>query len=384
MNYHQPMLGTFHCKYMIVDRRYAVLQSNNIQDNDNMEMMTHLEGPIVDSLYDMSLISWDKKLEPPLPSYNSPAAQGGLGSFGEESHHEMSQPQSAGQGSGPDVAGDIHQPGVPSQYVPEDVVTGPTATESTKRPVENQPAESDSQILESEQLDAGSEAAYKPSAARDVLEHAVDTGQLSPNPRDASDAPSSSPHQLPLRTDAVTTAFLHSSHPSLPPPQILHPSPSPLPPHTTTSPHYDASLADEVARAQSSVSPSAQRTRLQATTAHLNHTKNPTFGAGAGAAIPAGDEFTPYIAHAARAAVPMALVNRAPYGPPTDGDVYVPQNEAWLAGLRHARASVFIQSPTLNAGPVLEGILAACERGVDVFLFICLGYNDTVSGPLAR
>ena len=35
INYHRPLLGTFHAKYMIVDRKVAVVQSNNIQDNDN-------------------------------------------------------------------------------------------------------------------------------------------------------------------------------------------------------------------------------------------------------------------------------------------------------------------------------------------------------------
>ena len=30
-------------------------------------MMIQLEGPIVDSIYDMALISWHKNLEPPLP-----------------------------------------------------------------------------------------------------------------------------------------------------------------------------------------------------------------------------------------------------------------------------------------------------------------------------
>jgi phosphatidylserine/phosphatidylglycerophosphate/cardiolipin synthase-like enzyme len=78
MNFHTPMMGTFHAKYMIVDRKIALLQSNNIQDNDNLEMLIHLEGPIVDSLYDMALISWHKKLEPPLPSHNTPAAKGGF------------------------------------------------------------------------------------------------------------------------------------------------------------------------------------------------------------------------------------------------------------------------------------------------------------------
>ncbi|KAH6632262.1 hypothetical protein F5144DRAFT_612750 [Chaetomium tenue] len=68
MNYHTPLMGTFHAKYMVVDRKIAVLQSNNIQDNDNLEMMVHLEGPIVDSVYDMALISWHRRLDPPLPS----------------------------------------------------------------------------------------------------------------------------------------------------------------------------------------------------------------------------------------------------------------------------------------------------------------------------
>ncbi|OBT81149.1 hypothetical protein VE02_10056 [Pseudogymnoascus sp. 03VT05] len=70
------------------------------------------------------------------------------------------------------------------------------------------------------------------------------------------------------------------------------------------------------------------------------------------------------------------MVNRPPYGTPNNNDVYTPQNEAWLAGLRYAKKNVYIQSPTLNAEPILKEILNACERGVDVFAFICIGYND--------
>jgi phosphatidylserine/phosphatidylglycerophosphate/cardiolipin synthase-like enzyme len=29
VNYHRPVFGTFHCKYMVVDRRIAILSSNN-------------------------------------------------------------------------------------------------------------------------------------------------------------------------------------------------------------------------------------------------------------------------------------------------------------------------------------------------------------------
>lgn len=44
-NYHQPPVGTFHAKYMVVDRRIALLNSNNIQDRVNVEMMLHIGKP---------------------------------------------------------------------------------------------------------------------------------------------------------------------------------------------------------------------------------------------------------------------------------------------------------------------------------------------------
>lgn len=39
-----------------------------------MEMMTHLEGPIVDSFYDVALLSWDRAFNPPLPLLKGPNA----------------------------------------------------------------------------------------------------------------------------------------------------------------------------------------------------------------------------------------------------------------------------------------------------------------------
>ena len=89
MNYHHPMLGTFHCKFMVVDRRIAVVNSNNIQSNDNCEMATHLEGKIVDSLWDLSLLSWDRALKPPLPLANKPVVKGDCPSFGEKSFIDL-------------------------------------------------------------------------------------------------------------------------------------------------------------------------------------------------------------------------------------------------------------------------------------------------------
>lgn len=74
VNYHRPVFGTFHAKYAVIDRRIALLNSNNIQDMPNMEMMIHLEGPIVDSFYDVALLSWERALTPHLPLLKGPNA----------------------------------------------------------------------------------------------------------------------------------------------------------------------------------------------------------------------------------------------------------------------------------------------------------------------
>jgi hypothetical protein len=72
VNYHHPLLGTFHAKYLVVDRRVACLNSNNVQDRPNVEMMVQLEGPIVESIYDMALLSWSVAMSPPLPLVSKP------------------------------------------------------------------------------------------------------------------------------------------------------------------------------------------------------------------------------------------------------------------------------------------------------------------------
>ncbi|KAF2155511.1 IQ calmodulin-binding motif protein [Myriangium duriaei CBS 260.36] len=81
---HVPPLGTLHSKFMVVDRKIAIVESNNMEDNPNMEMSTHLEGPIVDSLYDSFLITWAEKMTPPLPTHNTPAHVGGFGALHSE------------------------------------------------------------------------------------------------------------------------------------------------------------------------------------------------------------------------------------------------------------------------------------------------------------
>lgn len=347
INYHQPMLGTFHAKYMVVDRKIAVLQSNNIQDNDNVEMMVQLEGPIVDSLYDMALISWRLKFLPPLPSHDSPAAQAGFGSSA--AHVDVDGPARVSENGG------LHQPGAVDASVPAhsddtsraDAVTGPSTTDSVTHPQGTSTHQTTSDDLN---LPANGHS------------HETTNGHGLLNEKIAS--------YLGVGAQAISQQ------------QIADPTShaQPLPEHTTDDPHWDEDIAGEVARVQASVSGSTPQSAMEAITRHLNHTTNQDFKGTAPPFAP-GEEMTPYIAHPTHEPFPMALVNRPPYGPPNHKSVSNPQNAAWLSALRNAQKNVFIQSPTLNAEPLVPAIREACERGIDVFCYICLGYNDAVSLP---
>lgn len=89
------------------------------------------------------------------------------------------------------------------------------------------------------------------------------------------------------------------------------------------------------------------------------------------------DEMTPLIPHKVHAPFPIALVNRRPWGAINHQCVNVPQNEAWLSALRNAKSTVFIQTPNLNAEPLMPAIKDAVRRGIIVTYYVCLGYNDS-------
>ncbi|KND90958.1 hypothetical protein TOPH_04343 [Tolypocladium ophioglossoides CBS 100239] len=253
---HKLVLGTLHAKFCVVDRKIAAVMSNNMEDNDNMEMMTHVEGPIVDSIYDTALITWNNNLNPPLPSHDVPASEGDLPTSDQEPHY---------------------------------VDRGP---------------------------------------GRDQDE---------------------------IATDGLAQAG--------------------LPEHTPEDPHYDSDLAKEITRMQSCYSTKPDETRLQAANRQLNLavTKpiDPT-----GPEIRDGEEMTPYISTAATHQAPIALVSRPPYGPVDSKKVNVPQNEAWLSLIRNAKQHIFIQTPDLNAAPLISALAAALKRGVEVTYYVCFGYND--------
>lgn len=346
MNYHHPLLGTFHAKYMVVDRKIAILQSNNIQDNENLEMMVHMEGPIVDSMYDMALISWHKRLEPPLPSRDSPAAKGGITAF-TESLSDVFGPTGSIRGH--------------NAVVDPSTMAAREAYEYTSRrhnPRNQSRPDSDNHDR--------SDPTRGPSTTENVVPEpqvALITDRQT-HSSNATDAP-----------DLKTTEFLNNGHTAAQQAPLPLGKANNLPEHTTDDPRWDADIASEVLRVQAAVSAKDGETPLQAVNRHLNHTINVGFPFDAPECAPE-DEMTPYIPHRVHEPFPMAMVNRAPYGSPNHKSVSMPQNAAWLSALRNARKNVFIQSPTLNAEPLVPAIVEACERGIDVYCYICLGYND--------
>ncbi|OMP85693.1 hypothetical protein BK809_0004364 [Diplodia seriata] len=258
INYHRPVLGTFHAKFMVVDRKIGIVCSNNIQDNDNLEMMTHLEGPIVDSLYDMALLTWHDALKPPLPLLT------------------ITEAQSEANGM------------------------------------------SDSSFL-------------------DV----------------ASQAPAT-------RTDLIARAKKNGVS---------------MPEHEPGDPHYDDDLASELLRMQAVLTPANGESVMNLVTKHLNEATKQKLEGTAPECSPE-DSMTPYIPHARHTPFPIALVNRKPWGALNHSSVYTPQNEAWLSAIRNAQSNIFIQSPDINAEPLIPALLDAVRRGIRVRLYACLGYND--------
>ncbi|PSK55255.1 hypothetical protein B9Z65_2644 [Elsinoe australis] len=256
-NFHRPVLGTFHAKFMVVDRQVAIVQSNNIQDNDNLEMMTHLEGPIVDSVYDMALLTWHDEMKPPLP-----------------------------------LIGQIRR--------------------------------KDSKLFETQSfLDLCK------NFPEVLCQHAVDINDKSGR----------------------------------------------LPEHRAGEPHYDPDLSGEMLRMQSRLTPIGSERLMNLVTDHLNMaTKQTLKGTAPDCAV--ADNMTPFTPHAAHATFPIALVNRKPYGALSHAGVYTPQNEAWLSAIRNATSTIFIQSPDVNAEPLIPALLDAARRGIQITIYACLGYND--------
>ncbi|GAA6049780.1 hypothetical protein JCM3770_002157 [Rhodotorula araucariae] len=469
INFHRPLLGTFHQKAMVVDRKVALLNSNNIQDRPNLEMMVHLEGPVVDSLYDNMLISWHESLSPTLPCLTAPSptsdptlfpytftdsnpylanidvakaakaarillnrqddeakkgAQSaslappewwrresaphtphawpfaGLGLGGHA--HPQQQPSdgtaaagATGEGGDGKFAALVTQLvekareekarlalGMSSMMDGHRHASAPATGTAVPGPALGTAAPGAASAGAAENgeslADSGVEVSSKRSDDRPVVNgdaHVVAHGaEGSSNWEKAAIA---------MRTDGLQPPSSAKSDPD--PPGFNDPTvPAPT---GLTLPHSPPPEVSPVAPADTPVSPATPNNgtgssaRLRALSKALN--------AGAINQIDAAiqdekliHDFKPHMLHKAHEAFPICLVNRRPHGSPGHNDIRCPQAAAWLAALKYAEKNVFIQTPTLNAAPIVRGVVEACSRGgkdgkgIPVTLFLGLGFND--------
>ncbi|KZO89916.1 hypothetical protein CALVIDRAFT_543148, partial [Calocera viscosa TUFC12733] len=331
INFHRPLLGTFHSKYLIVDRKVALLSSNNIQDRPNVEMMIHLEGPIVDSFLDMALLTWHNRMVPPLPSLlnppgeegavTAPGVNGQTGETAQASHHE---------------AGHEYRFGKENPWLKETGLEGKERVGEAREELRRQHEQGE---MHGEEGVGGESAPDAGSAARG-----------------AGDA-------APAATDGEA---------------VEHPAGGDAAQHPAAD-ATGAAANDQTDEAEVKAVDGAlfDRDGGKETPAHIaQHLDIKTH---VDPTVPqlAGDDFRPHILHKEHEPFPIAMVNRVPHGAPGHEDVRVPQDAAWLAALGYAQQSVFIQTPTFNASPVIPATLDACRRGVTVTLYLDLGFNDS-------
>ena len=258
---------------MVIDRKIAVLQSNNIQDSDNMEMMCQYEGDIVDSIYDTTLISWHNEMKPHFPCLDTPARGTRPPSFEVDSHKALFNERGE----------NLH-----GYYAPQTMPPGA-------------------------------------NTINDAAEDAV-----------------------------------QRSHPE----------------HTSSDPHYDVDIASETLRSIAVLNPGPEEKRIDVIARHLNTTRENDTKASAPDITEVSEVMSPLMPLVAHEPFPIAVVSREPFGSPSSSSLHVPQNTAWMSALRHAKKSVLIQTPDLNAAALIPEILACARRKVKITAVYCLGYND--------
>ncbi|CAF1331296.1 unnamed protein product [Rotaria sordida] len=271
--------------FATVDRKIALLNSNNIDDRPNLEMMVHYEGDIVNSFYDTFLISWWIPFQPDLVCLREEALAHPDFHFGVDNTTIASMKRLSQQV----VAHDIKET---DKYLDEPFPLLSDEEKSSTAPQQE------------------SRNVHLPD------NRATATDELTDNIIGDESA---------LRSNSLLTDHLNKS-----------------------------CTAAQSTKFAANLSPRELEKLLS--------------------------DFTPFIIHTPHQPFPIALINRFPHGTPIHTDIANPQDAAWLGAFRYAQKSIFIQSPTFNASPAIDGIIAACRRGIRVILWLGLGFNDLYQG----
>lgn len=138
-----------------------------------------------------------------------------------------------------------------------------------------------------------------------------------------------------------------------------------MPEHMPSDPHYDDTVGEEIDRMRCTLAPRGDEKHVDVVCRHLNAPTKISISPTA-SEKPSDLHFFPFIPVQATEPVPMAMCSRKPYASMDNGNGFVPQNEAFLSLIRNAKKSIFIQTPDLNAKPLLAALLTAVRFGVEV------------------
>ncbi|WVQ77830.1 hypothetical protein IAR50_007523 [Cryptococcus sp. DSM 104548] len=539
INFHKVLLGTFHAKFLIVDRKVALINSNNIQDRPNLELMSHFEGPIVDAFYEIALHSWYNKLTPPLPCLGTPYepprdAEGNIQYLFQDHNpyfddieilkaaraarlllRRQNKDAEDSRFAHHDTAGERLFAAVqkvvdqqrqraadwkPAEELEARAQTamkelrdfrdkwglgmqgrmasssrvgsrGPSRRASRERHRDEEkhrtllaPSEGTSSPTITAELPPKSKTYPQPgdTLAEDAWASRILADE--PHRRDTLDSDGVSRHSLEHEHEHGAkrhVAFAHEDGPMYGIRGLTEsPNASTLNVTEENSPSKAAAHEGETILEQDVTLRGRARGRTLERTADQGQPTEAQAQAQVRAAIGAGDglkpvptnsreealplsaqmpdemgagyemaknsvaldvaegkksgeiqpegtgsrrmfqlsqrfnagalseawatvedsddldNYRPHVVHAPHEPFPIAMCCRKPHGFPGHHDIRNPQNAAWLAGFRYAKKKVFIQTPTLNARPIVRAIKQACRRGVDVYLLVDLGFND--------
>ncbi|GAA97074.1 uncharacterized protein L969DRAFT_90487 [Mixia osmundae IAM 14324] len=409
VNFHRPFVGTFHAKFAIIDRKVALISSNNIQDRPNLELMHHLEGPIVQAFYDTFLISFNNQLQPALPMIaKGPPPPVDHYKFRDENPYlssidlakaskaaramlrkEADQERSRAPKQSPNGFADVVMRALQNK-------DGGTPGSKASSPTKASPADVQQMFGGTNKTKSPSDANGGNPALRRAMDKIKNDSQAGAIPEDeqtpsqsnagaALDRPNTSaahPDATP-QADRTTEPASEDNAKDTTGSTPIHRAKTPAGPMPGVAMGDLPNAHDPVHGINGSASPggksaaaaTAASTRLRS----LSHTLNAGAQSEAHATIADAaieSEFNPHYLHHPHAPVPMAMCSRKPHGAPGHQDIRVPQCAAWLAACRYAKENIFIQTPTFNARPIVNACVEAAVRGVTVTLFISIGFND--------
>lgn len=362
-NQHRSPLGTFHAKFLIVDHKVALISSNNIQDRPNLEMMVHLEGGIVDSMYDQFLYSWNCKYKYPLRCLAGPYIEKSVlddihidpetktAYYGISSEDSNKTQINQSEDITTDSAVLVNQPvtPIPLSTSLKASLEGIDKTSSIQSPLSITPISNRRSLLRG----AG---ANKYLGKSKTEPYSAKSSVTSINKSDIEDKVNENEEESNSENNKYSNKDLVEQTDSIHDPTV------------EINKYFKYSESKTMALKEvndiNAVLNQAAFTKVDPTIEQDKSKEN----------VP----YVYMIEHTKEVGpIPMLLACRKPKAIPGHTSLRTPQNLSWITAMENAKFEIFIQTPTFNASAAIKSILNACRRKVMVHLWVGWGFNDS-------